>query len=99
MVVPKKQVAAAGAAVACVGWLTAMSPGVAHAQPPGMPQGTDSACTDVPGDNYAPDPADSNAYYHCVNGAEEHHFQCPAVTILVWGTPPKCMNRGGHHMP
>lgn len=94
-----KQLAAVGAAVAGVGWITVVSPDVAQAQPPRMPESNNFTCPDTPGDNYVPDPDDSNAYYHCVDGMVEHHFQCPAVTILQMGTPPRCIDRGGHHMP
>lgn len=94
-----KQVAAVGAAVAGVGWITVVSPDVAHAQPPRIPPGNNFTCADIPGDNYVVDPDDSNAYYHCVDGVEEHHEKCPPVSILQIGPPPRCINRGGHHMP
>jgi hypothetical protein len=91
-----KQVAAVGAAVAGVGWITVVSPGVAHAQPPRIPPGNNFTCADVPGDNYVKDPDDSDAYYHCVDGVEEHHEKCPGTTYLIMSTPPHCHNRSVH---
>jgi len=39
-----KQVAAVGAAVAGVGWVTVVSPAVAHTQPLRIPPGNDITC-------------------------------------------------------
>jgi len=91
-----KQVAAVGAAVAGVGWITVVSPGVAHAQPPRIPPGNNFTCADVPGDNYVQDPDDSDAYYHCVDGVEEHHEKCPPTTYLIMAMPPHCHSRSPH---
>jgi phage tail protein X len=85
------RVAAVGAAVAGVGWVMVASPGVAHAQPPPIPQDINITCPDVAGINYVRDPADSNAYYLCVDGLPQQRHRCPQVTKLIMGTPPKCM--------
>jgi hypothetical protein len=90
-----KQVAAAGAAVAGVGWMTVVSPGVAHAQPPGIPQGTTFTCPDVAGINYLRDPANANAYYMCIDGLQQRHLQCPPEAPLLMATPPVCGSQ--HH--
>jgi len=63
-----KQVAAVGAAVAGVGWVTVVSPGVAHTQPLLISQDNNITCPDTAEVQYVPDPDDSNAYYVCVNG-------------------------------
>jgi phage tail protein X len=86
-----KQVAVVGAAVASLGWVTAVSPGVAHTQPPRIPQGINITCPDIAGINYLPDPNNSNGYYLCIDGMPQHRYQCPQVTKLVMTTPPKCM--------
>jgi hypothetical protein len=91
-------VAAVGAAIASVGWMTVVSPAVAYAQPPRIPQGVDFTCPAVDGIHYVQDPADSNAYYLCVDGLEKSHLQCPPVTFLIMGTPPHCHSRS-HGMP
>ena len=94
-----KQVAAAGAAVAGVGWITVVSPGVAQAQPPRIPQGTNFTCPDIAGINYVQDPADSNAYYMCIDGLQQRHLQCPpGLTKLIMATPPKCSSLSPHGM-
>jgi hypothetical protein len=72
-----------------LGWVTVVSRGVAHAQPPGIPQ--DITCPDVAGINYVRDANDSNAFYLCVDGEQKHHFRCPRVTILIMAMPPKCL--------
>ena len=96
-----KQVAAVGAVVAGVGWVSVVSPAVAHAQPPRIPPGNDITCPGGDGGEvqYVPDPDDSNAYYECAGGAVQDHRRCPQVTRLIMGTPPKCFNWGGHHRP
>jgi hypothetical protein len=86
-----KQVAAVGAAAVGLGWVTVVSPGVAHAQPPHIPQGTDNLCPDIAGINYVRDPEDLHAFYLCVDGLVRHQFRCPQVTVLVMGIPPKCI--------
>lgn len=89
-----KQLAAVGAAVASVGWLTVAIPGVAHAQPPGISQGATFTCPTVDGIMYVADPDDSNAYYLCVDGVTTAHNQCPpGITYLIMGTPPHCHSR------
>jgi hypothetical protein len=93
-----QQVAAAGAAVAGVGWITVVSPGVAHAQPPRIPQGSNFICPDVAGINYLQDPGNSNAYYLCVDGLQQRHQQCPPGTKLIVATPPVCSSLGHHGM-
>jgi hypothetical protein len=86
-----RQVAAVGAAAVGLGWVTVVSPGVAHAQPPHIPQGTDIICPDIAGINYVRDPEDLHAFYLCVDGLVHHQFRCPQVTVLVMGIPPKCI--------
>ncbi|MDI3313078.1 MAG: hypothetical protein QJR12_01975 [Mycobacterium sp.] len=92
------RVAAAGATV-CLGWVTILSPGAARAVPPRMPQDTDFTCPDIAGINYVADPNDANAYYLCVDGLPQHHYQCPPVTKLIMTTPPRCIPWSSHHMP
>ena len=96
-----KQVAAVGAALAAVGWITVVSPGVAHTQPPRIPPGNDITCPggDVADLKYVLDPDNSNAYYVCAGGSVKEHLQCPPVSKLFMGTPPKCLDWPGHHMP
>ena len=95
--VPKiKQMAAVGAAIASVGWVTVVSPGVADAQPPRIPQDVGFSCPDVAGIHYVQDPNNSNAYYLCVDGLEKAHNQCPGTTYLIMSTPPHCHNRSQH---
>lgn len=94
-----KQVAAVGAAIASVGLMTVVSPGVAYAQPPRIPQGVDFTCPAVDGIHYVQDPNDSNAYYMCVDGLTKWHNQCPpGITYLIMATPPHCHSRS-HGMP
>jgi hypothetical protein len=88
-----KQVAAVGAAIASVGWMTVLSPGVVYAQPPRIPQGVSFTCPDVAGINYVQDPDDSNAYYLCVDGLTKSHDRCPGITYLIMSTPPHCQAR------
>ncbi len=96
--VPKvKQVAAVGAAIASVGWVTVVSPGAADAQPPRMPEEVGFTCPAVDGIHYVQDPNNSNAYYLCVDGLEKAHNQCPpGLAYLIMGTPPHCHNRSIH---
>ncbi len=96
MVAKIEQLAAVGAAIASVGWVTAVSPGVAHAQPPRIPQEVSFTCPDVAGINYVQDPNNSNAYYLCVDGLEQAHMQCPGTTYLIMATPPHCHSRSPH---
>ena len=93
-----KQVAAVGAAVAGLGWVTVVSPAVAHTQPPRIPPGNDITC---PGGDvaYMQDPEDSNAYYICAGGVPQDHRRCPPVTTLRMTDPPKCIASSPHHMP
>jgi hypothetical protein len=91
-----KRVAAAGAAVAGVGWITVVSPGVAHAQPPRIPQSINFICPDVAGINFLRDPGDANAYYMCVDGLQQRHLQCPSGSLIM-GTPPTCSGGSQHH--
>ncbi len=91
-----KQVAAVGAAVAGVGWVTVVSPGVAHTQPPRIPQDINITCPDIAGINYVPDPDNSNAYYLCVDGLSKRHYQCPPISKLIMTMPPKCLSRSPH---
>jgi hypothetical protein len=87
-----KQVAAVGATVVALGWVTVVSPGVAHPQPPPMPpQGNNVTCPDIAGINYVRDPEDSHGFYLCVDGLVRHQFRCPQVTVLIMGIPPKCV--------
>ena len=96
-----KQLAAVGAAVAGVGWVTVVSPAVAHTQPPRIPPGNDITCPggDAADLQYVLDPDNSNAYYVCAGGSVQQHLRCPQVSKLIMGTPPKCLDWGGHHMP
>jgi len=93
-----KRVAAAGAAVAGVGWITVVSPSVAHAQPPRIPQGANFTCPDVAGITYVQDPANANAYYMCIDGLQQQHLQCPPVAKLIMGRPPTCSPAQQHGM-
>jgi hypothetical protein len=79
------------AAVAGLGWVTVVTPGVAHAQPPHIPQDPDITCPDIAGINYVRDPEDLHAFYLCVDGLVRHQFRCPQVTILIMAMPPKCL--------
>ena len=92
-----KQVAAVGAAIASAGWMTVVSPAVAYAQPPRIPQGVDFTCPAVDGIHYVQDPDDSNAYYLCVDGLTKQRLKCPPVAFLIMGTPPHCHARS-HQM-
>lgn len=92
-----KQVAAVGVAVAGVGWVTVVSPGVAYTQPPRIPRDINFTCPDIGGINYVRDPADSNAYYLCVDGSPTQHYRCPGTTYVIMTTPPHCHSRS--HMP
>ena len=89
-----KQVAAVGAAVAGVGWITVVSPGVAHTQPPRIPPGNNITCSDTAGVQYVADPDNSNAYYVCENGSQTQRIECPAAAKLVMSTPPNCSGTG-----
>ena len=46
-----KNMAVIGAAVAGIGWLTAVSPPLAYAQPPRIPPGNNITCSDTVGVN------------------------------------------------
>lgn len=87
----KAKAVAGGVAVVGLGWLAVVGPGVAHPQPPAMPQGDTFTCPDVAGINYMRDPDDVHGYYLCVDGSVRHQFRCPQVTVLIMGTPPKCI--------
>ena len=78
------------AAVVGLGWVTVVSPGVAHAQPPPIPH-TDITCPDIAGINYVRDPNDLHAFYLCVDGEQKHHFRCPSYTVLIMAMPPRCL--------
>jgi hypothetical protein len=93
-----KQVAAVGAAIASVGWMTVASPAVAYAEPPGIPQGSSFSCPGTAGINYVQDPDNANAYYLCVDGLTKQRLECPpGTTYLIMGTPPHCHSRS-HQM-
>jgi hypothetical protein len=79
------------AAVVGLGWLTVVDPGVAHAQPPHIPQTADITCPDIAGINYVRDANDSRAYYLCVDGEQQHRFRCPQFMLLVMAMPPRCL--------
>jgi hypothetical protein len=79
------------ATVVGFGWLTVVSPGVVHAQPPHLHQDTDTTCPDIAGINYVLDADDPNAYYLCVDGEQKHHFRCPQITKLIMAMPPRCL--------
>jgi hypothetical protein len=91
--------AAIGATIAGVGWVSAVSPPVAQAQPPQIPPGNSITCPNGGGVQYLPDPGNSNGYYTCENGSQTQHNVCPPVAKLVWGTPPRCGLQSNHHMP
>lgn len=91
-----KQLSGVGAAVVGVGLVSVFGPGVAYAQPPLVPQGVDISCPAVDGINYLPDPDDSNAYYLCVDGLLQNHYQCPRITKLIMSTPPRCSSLSPH---
>jgi hypothetical protein len=86
-----KQARAVGAALVGLAWMAIVSPAMADAQPPAVPEGNTFNCPDIAGINYVRDPADSHAYYLCVDGSATHHMRCPQVTVLVMGMPPKCV--------
>jgi hypothetical protein len=86
-----KQATAVGATVVALGWVTIVSAGVAHPQPPRMPQGNNFTCPDIAGINYVRDPEDAHGFYLCVDGMVRHQFRCPQVTVLIMGIPPKCV--------
>ena len=93
-----KQVAAVGAAVAGVGWVTFVSPAVANAQPRPIPQDNPITCPDIAGVRYVSDPDNSHAYYLCADGLQQEHEVCPAATDLDMDkTPPRCaVKEGGY---
>jgi hypothetical protein len=86
-----RQGAAVGITVVAIGWVTGVSPVVAQPQPPRMPEGDNFGCPDIAGVNYVRDPEDSRGYYLCVDGLPRHQFRCPQITVLIMGTPPKCV--------
>jgi hypothetical protein len=87
-----KQAAAVGTTIVALGWATVVSPGAAEPLPPRMPpQGNNFTCPDIAGINYVRNPEDSHGYYLCVDGLLRHQFRCPQVTVLIMGTPPKCV--------
>jgi hypothetical protein len=95
-----KQVAAAGAAVAGVGWVTFVSPAVANAQPLPIPQDNNITCPDIAGVQYVPDPDNSGAYYVCSDGLQQGHEVCPEATRLDMDTtPPSCPPKEGYGKP
>jgi hypothetical protein len=92
MFVKAKQVAAVGAAVAGIGWVTVVSPAVAHAQPPRIPPGNDFTCPNIPGVQYLQDPDDSNAFYVCADGEQQDHKLCPPdARLAIDLRPPECL--------
>lgn len=71
-----KQVAAIGAAVAGIGWLTAVSPPLAYAQPPRISPSDPTTCSD-------------NAEVNCdPNGSQQE--QCPGNAPVLHTVPPEC---------
>jgi hypothetical protein len=86
-----KRLVAVGVTAAAMGWVTVTSLGAAHSQPPPIPQGDNVTCPDIAGINYVRDPEDPHGFYLCVDGLVRHHYQCPPVTVLVMGIPPKCV--------
>ena len=91
-----KQVAAVGAAVAGVGWVTVVSPAVANAQPRPIPQDNPITCPDGAGVRNVPDPDNSEAYYVCADGSQQGHEFCPAEThVDVNATLPCRPDREG----
>ena len=85
-----KGAAVVGATVFALGWVTAVSPGVAYPQPP-TPEGNEFTCPDIAGINFVRDPEDAHGYYLCVDGLLSHHYRCPQVTVLIMGFPPRCV--------
>jgi hypothetical protein len=95
-----KQVAAVGAAVAGVGWVTVVSPAMAHAQPPRIPPGNDFTCPAIAGVQDMQDPDDSNAFYVCADGQQQDRKQCPPDAKLdISMTPPECLTSGFDRLP
>jgi hypothetical protein len=95
-----KQVAAVGAAVVGVGWVTFVSPAVANPQPRPIPQDNPITCPDIAGVRYVPDPDNSQAYYVCADGLQQDHEECPAATDLDMDTtPPRCPAKEGYGKP
>lgn len=97
-----RQAAVVGAVVAGVGWVSVVSPAVAHTQVPRIPTANDITCPGGGVDDvqYVPDPDDSNAFYVCAGGAQQDHRRCPQVTKLDMNTtPPTCLPLSNHHMP
>jgi hypothetical protein len=84
---------AVGAAVAGIGWVTVVSPAVAHAQPPRIPPGNNFTCPNIAGLRDVQDPDDSNAYYVCASGQQQDRKQCPPEARLALNlTPPECLS-------
>jgi hypothetical protein len=89
--------AAIGATIAGVGWVSAVSPPVAQAQPPHIPPGNNITCPDGGGVQYLPDPDNANGWYTCENGTQTQHNICPAAAKLIMSTPPQCQPESSHH--
>jgi len=96
-----KRLAAVGAAVAGVGWVTGVSPAAANAQPLSIPWATDAPpCPPIPGTQYLADPDDANSFYVCADGLQQDHQICPPGSSLDMDrTPPECLSGGFHGKP
>ena len=84
-----------GAAVAAVGLMSIASPAVGHTQPPRIPLGNDTCANfagiNLAGINYVEDPANSNAYYVCLNGVTQRHLDCPLPGATSPQQPGPCL--------
>lgn len=96
MLATMKQMAAVGVTVGTVGWVSIVSPAMTYSQPPSIPPEAGVTCPSVAGISYLLDPDDSNAYYICVDGSAQNHYQCPTITRLILATPPKCASLSPH---
>ena len=81
-----KQVAAIGAAVAGIGWLTAVNPPLAYAQPPRIPPSNPITCSDTAGVNCDNDGSPPQQGY-CPPDASA---DAPADDPSVHSTRPEC---------
>jgi hypothetical protein len=97
------------AAVAAVGLMSMLGPAVAHSEPPRIPPGNNDTCANfaginLAGINYVEDPANSNAYYVCLNGVTQRHLDCPSGGQPAMDPTTPCIRalpgqlpQGNHH--
>lgn len=89
-----------GVAVAGVGWISVVSPAVAHSEPPG----NNSTCAglagiNLAGINYVADPDDANAYYVCADGVTQQHLDCPLPGAALPDIPGPCIRAVPPRLP